>query len=204
MYWLLVPAVAAIVWTFVSRLSSSGETLPTSAPWTKPHLFVIGDSQACGATGVANPCGSDPSRPCAKSGDTFANVIDLDGTRTLVYCKVGAHTSEFAAIVPTLGIGTGDTVLVFLGSNDYDAKPDPTGIVKAIKAAGASYLWVGPPAIRGRVGAAPAYLKSKLGAAYYDSRELDLKLADGIHPSPDEFARWKAAVLAEVRQGHLT
>lgn len=152
-----------------------------------PHLFVIGDSQACGVTG----CGSDSTKPCTK--DTT-----LNGTPARVYCKVGAHTSEFTAVVPTLGIGRGDTVIIFLGSNDYDSKPDPTPIVRAIEAAGASYLWVGPPAIRGKEGTAPAHLQSVLGDKYFDSRALNLQLRDGIHPTASEFARWRAAVLAEV------
>ena len=155
-----------------------------------PHLFVIGDSQACGVTG----CGSDSTKPCTK-------VADLNGTPASVYCKVGAHTSEFTTVVPTLGIARGDTVLIFLGSNDYDSKPDPTAIVKAIETAGASYLWVGPPSIRGKDGTAPAHLQSMLGNAYFDSRALDLKLRDGIHPTSSEFARWRAAVLSEVAKG---
>jgi hypothetical protein len=152
-----------------------------------PHLFVIGDSQACGVTG----CGSDPTKPCTK--DT-----SLNGTPARVYCKVGAHTSEFTAVVPTLGLEKGDTVVIFLGSNDYDSKPDPAPIVRAIEAAGASYLWVGPPAIRGKDGAAPAHLQAMLGNNYFDSRALNLQLRDGIHPTASEFARWRAAVLAEV------
>lgn len=151
------------------------------------HLFVIGDSQACGVTG----CGSDSTKPCTK--DTT-----LNGTPARVYCKVGAHTSEFTNVVPTLDIASGDTVIVFLGSNDYDSKPDPAPIVKAIESAGASYLWVGPPAIRGKDGTAPAHLQSVLGNAYFDSRKLDLKLRDGIHPTPSEFARWRTAVLSEL------
>jgi len=148
-----------------------------------PHLFVIGDSQACGATGAPN---------------LTTKTIDLNGTPARVHCKVGAHTSEFAAIVPTLGISRGDTVIVFLGSNDYDSKPDPTAIVKAIEAAGASTLWVGPPSIRGKDGAAPAHLQSVLGDRYFDSRTLNLQLRDGIHPTASEFARWRAAVLSEI------
>lgn len=150
-----------------------------------PHLFVIGDSQACGVTGCVSP------QPCTK--DTAIN-----GTPARVYCKVGAHTAEFTTVVPTLGIGRGDTVIIFLGSNDYDGKPDPTPIVRTIEAAGASYLWVGPPAIRGKDGAAPAHLQSVLGDKYFDSRTLNLQLRDGIHPTSSEFARWKAAVLSEI------
>jgi len=187
-YWVAAALFAAVV-TVVVKLSGS------ESPSGTPRLFVIGDSQACGATGIANPCGSDPSRPCAKSGDTFANWVTLAGQKTLVYCKIGSHTSEWAAIVPTLGLLPGDVVLVFLGSNDYFSKPDPRGIVQAIGAAGASFLWVGPPAIRGGAGVAPDYLASVLGRAYFDSRSLHLTLADGIHPTKSEFARWMGAIL---------
>lgn len=198
MYWLAASLVAALIWALVRAEK------PNAAPGdARPKLFIIGDSQACGATGIANPCGSDPSRPCAKSGQTFANIVEVGGTKALVYCKVGAHTSEWGPVVPSLGLKQGDVVLVFLGSNDYNARPDPTAITKAIGAAGASYLWVGPPAIRGQTGAAPAYLAGKLGTAYFDSRTLDLTLADGIHPTPSEFTRWMAAIMAIV-QSKLT
>jgi hypothetical protein len=196
MYWIAASLIASLIWV-IARAEK-----PTATPGNgaQPRLIIIGDSQACGATGVANPCGSDPSRLCAKSGETFADIVEVGGTKAIVYCKVGAHTSEWAAAVPSLGLKQGDVVLVFLGSNDYNAKPDPTPLVNAIKATGASYLWVGPPAIRGQVGVAPAYLASKLGAAYFDSRTLSLKLADGIHPTPSEFARWMTAVLAIVQK----
>lgn len=149
----------------------------------EPRLFVIGDSQACGTTGAPSQTAKD---------------VDLNGTPAHVFCKVGAHTSEFASVVPTLDLARGDAVLVFLGSNDYDSKPDPTAIVNAIKATGATYLWVGPPSIHGKPGTAPAHLQSVLGDNYFDSHTLDLKLRDEIHPTPSEFARWRSAVLAEV------
>jgi hypothetical protein len=189
MYWLAIPIVAAIVWAFMKVQPAAAGDAP------RPRLFIIGDSQACGATGIANPCGSDSSRPCAKSGQTFANFVEVNGVKALVYCKIGAHTSEWGPIVPSLGLKPGDVVLVFLGSNDYDAKPDPAPITKAITAAGASYVWIGPPAIRGRSGAAPAFLAGKLGSAYFDSRTLDLTLADGIHPTPSEFTRWMTTAM---------
>ncbi len=160
-------------------------------------LLVIGDSQACGATNVAHPCGEIPGDPsCAKSGSTFATTTTIAGRAARVFCTVGARTSAFtAARMAMVAPQPNETVLVFLGSNDCGAHPDPSAIVSAVDAVGAKLLWVGPPAIRGVSCAAADSLAASLGPRFFDSRALSLQQADGVHPTPAEFARWMAAVL---------
>lgn len=166
------------------------------------NLWVIGDSQACGATGVGSPCGSVRPIPsnCAKSGERFYQQIEFDGVTLYVDCTVGSHTRDWTdAVLNTLGIYSGDTVIVFLGSNDYDSPINPNNIIRWADSNGIKLLWVGPPKLFEKEGKCVPVLHNALGMRYFDSRVLNLKLGDGVHPTPDEYKRWMRAVIASIR-----
>lgn len=164
-------------------------------------LLIIGDSQACGASGAAQPCGEVPGATnCAKSGSSFTVSTTVAGYPARVVCTVGARTSAFTtAKMAQIAPQPDETVLVFLGSNDCSSTPDPSAIVNTVDAVGARLLWVGPPNIRGASCAAADSLAGALGSRFFDSRTLDLAQGDGVHPTPPEFERWMQAVLAVVQ-----
>jgi lysophospholipase L1-like esterase len=194
--WLFGGAVGALglgIYLASTRPKRPDVALPTFSG----TLWIIGDSQAAGITEIASPCGSIPNNPtCAKSGQVFSGTVPFGGTSAKVLAQIGGRTSDWtAAKLEALAISPGDTLVVFLGSNDYDGRPDPSVIQAFAKRRGTSLLWVGPPAIRGKIGTAPAFLAAALGGDYLDSRGLQIPLVDGIHPSPEGYKSWRTSVL---------
>ena len=162
-------------------MTTEGEPSPPPPP---PTLHIVGDSQACGA-GMA----------AAKVEETKA------WARVKTTCKGGTPVRYWNGHIADVGLRPGDSVLVYLGSNDWGAVSDPTEVLAKIKASGAKCVWVGPPQIRGKDGAAPR-LKEKVTAdgtcAYLDSRELRLQQPDGVHTS--EPGRWLRSGVAKLSQ----
>ncbi len=139
---------------------------------SEPTLHIVGDSQACSVK---------PHAP----------------KDAVVTCKVGSRTAEWVQRIDTAGIKPGDDVLVFLGSNDWGGHPDAKPLLAKLR--GTRCVFVGPPLIRGKAGAADV-LKAQVEAdgtcAYLDSRELHLQQPDGVHTS--EPARWLRAGVARL------
>lgn len=148
-------------------------------------LHIVGDSQACGSSGAVK------SVEEAKEWD-----------QVKVTCKGGTRVQYWYDRIDDAGLRQGDAVLIYLGSNDWGGPPDPKPLLAKVKASGAKCVWVGPPLIRGKDGAAP-YLKREVSAEgtceYLDSRELQLRLGDGVHPATlSEHVRWLRAGLAKL------
>lgn len=145
-----------------------------------PTLHVVGDSQACGA------------------GWAIGKVDETKAWgKTKVTCKGGTRVQYWYDHVDEAGLKPGDSVLVYLGSNNWGDPPDPKPLLAKIKASGAQCVWVGPPLIYGKDGAAP-YLKKAVTddgtCVYLDSRELKLILGDKVHPATlAEHMRWLRA-----------
>lgn len=139
-------------------------------------VLITGDSQAC-AMGWG-------AIPAVKSS---AEKVDI-------LCKGGTRTSYWAGskMVEALSHDKYDAVIVFLGSNDYGARPDPTPVVQRIKDAKVPVcVWVGPPLIRGQRSITNEHLKSRVGPCLYlDSQELGVPLADGVHPTGPGSVKW--------------
>jgi hypothetical protein len=148
-------------------------------------LHIVGDSQACGAGMVAGQTPELKAWP-----------------RVKVTCKVGTPVKYWEAHLDEAGLKAGDSVLVYLGSNDWGGNPDPKPVLAKIKASGAKCVWVGPPLIRGKDGAASklkADVEKDGACAYLDSRSLNLRQADGVHPaSSAEHTRWLRAGVAKL------
>jgi len=147
-----------------------------------PTLHIVGDSQACGA------------------GLIVRHVDELKAWGNVkVTCKGGTRVNYWHDKIDTANLKPGDSVLVYLGSNDWAGSVDPGPLLTKIKLSGAKCVWMGPPLIRGKAGAAPG-LKAEVTAdgtcAYLDSRELHLQQPDGVHTS--EAARWLRAGVARL------
>jgi len=161
----------------------------------KGAVIFVGDSQACIVSQLTTD--KNPSRAFLE-GETNADV------EIRVTCKIGSRVADWNKKIDAVKIDKGDTVFVFLGSNEFDNQPDPTTIVRSILRRGARPIWIGPPRIRGGEGRAPAFIAEKLrklGVAFFDSRKLDLQQSDGVHPTPEEANRWRAAVLSAAGMG---
>lgn len=135
-----------------------------------PHqeILIIGDSQAC----------------VMKFG-AIAAVKQANETVDVV-CKVSTRTAywEGSRMKDALSAKRYDVTIIFLGSNDYGSKPDPTKIVQQVLASGAKCIWVGPPLIRGQKTATNSHLAATVPpCSYLDSQALGVPLADGIHPT---------------------
>lgn len=147
-------------------------------------LHLVGDSQ------------------CAGAGMIVGKVSDSKRWRSVKStCKVGTSVSYWSWHFDEVAPIPGDAVVIYLGSNDW-AKPDPTPILKKVAAAKAKCVWVGPPIIRGKDNGVADHLKSAVEAdgtcKFLDSRKLNLRQEDGVHPGPSEHVRWLTAALSKL------
>lgn len=167
------------MWTYI--FAAVFELVCAVRPGT---LHLVGDSQCAGAALVAS---------------SVAETKEWSSVKAT--CKGGTRVQYWSKRIDDAGLKEGDAVLVYLGSNDWAGSADPAPVLAKIKASGAACVWVGPPLIRGKDGAAPR-LKAKVEAdgtcVYLDSRELHLQLPDGVHTS--EPARWLRAGVAKLSQ----
>lgn len=143
-------------------------------------LHVVGDSQCAGVSFVVK------------------NVTEMRRWSTIKStCQVGSTTSQWVVKIDSVGIRPGDDVLVFLGSNDWWGKPNARLLLAKLK--GTRCVFVGPPLIRGKAGAADT-LKTQVEddrtCRYLDSRQLHLVQPDGVHTS--ESIRWLRAGVAKL------
>ena len=174
-----------------------GKAIAEDKPQKKVQLprkviQIIGDSQACWCSGLSKD--SNPNHDFLK-GITGSGQVD---------CKIGSRIADWnhklTQVGGAVGIIPGAHVLIFLGSNEMDSTPDPSLIVKTIRAHGGIPVWVGPPLIRGKSGAFIPHVQEilgKMGVPYFDSRAIGLKQDKaGVHPvSQAEANRWLNAVL---------
>jgi hypothetical protein len=144
-------------------------TAAANVDLSQSKLHIIGDSQACSVK---------PHAP----------------KDAIVSCQVGSTTAQWVKKIDTVGIVTGDKVIVFIGSNDWGGKPSIKPLL--MKLVGTSCVVAGPPLIRGKNGAADV-LKRDVEAdgtcRYLDSRTLNLSQPDGVHTG--ESKRWLAMAL---------
>lgn len=138
-------------------------------------LYLVGDSQCAGAA---------------------AHVRRSHDDRWTSYkhsCKVGSSTAYWSSNYHVFEPSKNDVVLVYLGSNDW-GKPDPTRLLSWIRRSGARCVFVGPPKIRGVDNGVAENLKRSVetdGACkFFDTRKLNLRLPDGVHPDVIEHGRW--------------
>lgn len=167
---------------FALILQTTADVTPRVDP---PVLHVIGDSQACGAGWVIN-----------KLDETKA------WSKTKVTCKVGTRVQYWYDHVDAAGLKPGDSVLIYLGSNNWGDLPDPRPLLAKVKASEAQCVWVGPPLVYGKDGAAPHLKKAVTDdgtCVYLDSRDLKLRLGDRVHPATlAEHMRWLRASIQKL------
>lgn len=128
--------------------------------------YILGDSQACGASAYAPK-------------------------DWITVCKVGSTVGQWNSRIDSIPLSKGDNVIVFLGSNDWYATPNVVPLLTKLRTKQVHCVFVGPPLIRGQDGSAQ-YLKSSVEkdgtCKYLDSRTLHLRQPDGVHTS--EYKKW--------------
>lgn len=149
-------------------------TTADAVPLREPKLHIAGDSQACSMRYATESKGA------------------------VITCKGGTSTQQWHTKIDEAGIVPGDSVVIFLGSNDWYRKPDPKPILAKLK--GTKCVWVGPPNMPKHKGPAADHLKKEVEAdgtcVFLDSRDLNLKLPDGVHTS--EPGRWLREALKRL------
>ena len=143
------------------------------------NILIVGDSEACAMKFGAITAVRQP-------GEMVFNICK-NGTRVAYW--------EGEKMRNALSTGKYDTVIVFLGTNDYGSKPDPTKIVSQIKATGASCVWVGPTLVRGKKSVTNDHLRTRVSpCVYLDTQALGVPLVDGIHPTSSGAVKWLTEV----------
>lgn len=147
-------------------------------------LQLIGDSQCVGSSMVTGRVAETKRWASVKA-----------------TCQGGTRTPYWNERVKELSFSKGDAVVIYLGSNDW-GRPDPKPILTKIAPSGATCVWVGPPLIRGNDNGVASHLKKVIEedgtCAFLDSRTLNLQQGDGVHPGPQEHARWLRAALSKL------
>lgn len=142
-------------------------------------ILIVGDSEACAMKYGA-----------VKAVQTSEEKVDID-------CVGGTRVSywENGRMKQALSKDKYDVVIVFLGTNDYGMKPDPTKVVQAITDSGAACVWAGPTLVRGQKSVTNEHLKSRVApCVYLDTQALGVPLADGVHPTGAGAVKWLAKV----------
>lgn len=166
----------SLVVGLLSTSDAGGPPMP-GPPVTK-RILIVGDSQACAMKWGA------------------AKFVRRPTEKVDIFCKGGTRTSywEGAHMKEALAGDRYDEVIVFLGSNDYGNRPDPTKVVARIKEAGVKKcVWTGPPLIRGQRSVTNDHLKRTVApCAYLDAQEIGVPLDpnDKVHPTPTGAVLW--------------
>lgn len=159
--------VAVAICLDTHEASSEGQRYET--------LYLIGDSQCAGAAAHVR-------RSHDERWKTFKHN-----------CRVGSSTAYWSSNYHVFEPNKADVVLVYLGSNDF-GRPDPTRLLSWLRSTGAKCVFVGPPKIRGVDNGVADKLKmaveSEGTCKYFDTRKLQLRLPDGVHPDNIEHGRW--------------
>jgi len=138
-------------------------------------ILIVGDSEACAMKFGA-----------VKAVRTSEEKVDID-------CVGGTRVGWWSngRMKQALSKEKYDVVIVFLGTNDYGMKPDPSKVVQDITDSGAACVWVGPPLVRGKRSATNEHLKANVSPCLYlDSQALGVPLADGVHPTGAGAVKW--------------
>lgn len=147
-------------------------------------LQLIGDSQCTGASMVVTHVVESKQWSNVKSN-----------------CKISTQTSYWMNRVNNFHFAKDDVVVIYLGSNDT-GKPNPKPILTKIAQAKAKCIWVGPPLIRGKDNGVANHLKKIIEddgtCKFLDSRTINLRQVDGVHPNVDEHKRWLRLALANL------
>lgn len=89
-------------------------------------------------------------------------------------------------------------IIIFLGSNNYDAKdlPKTDKIISYIERRKLKCMWVGPPLIFERKWKHTETLQGRIGnvCQYFDSQRKEITLADKIHPTRNGAIWWADAI----------
>lgn len=169
------------------------------------RVLLIGDSLAVGL--------KDPVKKLVEeSGSTF-DTVAKGGVKIAAFTKgtLAVELDDALTKHPQL-------VLIVLGTNDeYEnsgyapkAQKYSQELVSKIKSAGAKVLWIGPPTLgqscwktkngdmscHEPTGEVTPLLAQTHASHYFDSRPLDLKRPDNVHPTRKEMIRWTNAVFS--------
>jgi len=156
------------------------------------RVLLVGDSLAVGL----GPYLRELSGPRRVAFDSTAAV----GTRIDQWSSNAALRGKIASFQPTL-------VLVSLGTNDAymmggvvtaeQQRARLRDLVAMIKASGADYVWIGPPALPAAKNPfVLAMLRDEVPSSrYYHSERLTLPRGpDGLHPTIKGYAGWAGAL----------
>jgi len=150
----------------------------------KKTMLVLGDSQAIATFGEIKR---------EFKGEYNVDLSAKVGTRIGFWSKDKLKALETPR----------DVVVIFLGSNGYDAHPE--NVKPIIDSLGtAQCVWVGPPKVRGHKYRFNEELKAAVvdRCKYIDSQKLNLVLPDGVHPDSSSARLWSYVVGKAVRNKH--
>lgn len=151
--------------------------------------------------------GSPPKKRTWVVGDSEAGAVHsylipkLPNDQTILTYETSSRIEKWSGgkMAASRPAGQIDTVIVFLGTNNYydQQLPSPKGVLDIVRSTGARCVWVGPPRVHNR----PFPLNNDLRKAventctYVDSQSLSIELRDGIHPTDKGAQEWAQRIV---------
>jgi len=145
----------------------------------KRRILIVGDSEACTVAHYVKK---------VKLSTDIVNV-DCKGATTVQYWAAGGNFRAALNRHPKP-----DTVLVFLGTNNYWNKTAPNAkpILDQVTERGFGCVWVGNTAVKGKKWPINGLLRDAVTptCSYFDTEAADISLPDGVHPGPSGAVKW--------------
>lgn len=188
--------------------SPADASLPAAAAPPKlvsRRVLIVGDSEACAVGYVVKDTVQKINDEAKQPRDTVN--VDCKGGTVVQYWADQGHLKQALVKHPSP-----DVVIVFLGTNHYwqtrgdgDAGwpttlsmvRNATAIGKEIRVSGASCVWVGNTAVKGRSWPVNVILREAVSpdlCTYFDTEAANIPLADGVHPTTAGAVKWLRAV----------
>lgn len=142
------------------------------------NILIIGDSQARYAKWQI--------KKIQRPNETI--FIDDKGGTTILWWN-NKHFREEMAKFPNI-----DVVVIFLGTNNFNftfLQPHQD-ILDVLHERKLKCIWAGPTKVNGQKHIINKLIKDAVSGtcSYVDAEELNIPLADGVHPTPDGTVKW--------------
>lgn len=142
------------------------------------NILIIGDSQARYAKWQI--------KKIQRPNETI--FVDDKGGTTILWWN-NKHFREEMAKYPNV-----DVVVIFLGTNNFNftfLQPHQD-ILDVLHERRLKCIWAGPTKVDGRKHVINKLIKDAVSGtcSYVDTEELDIPLADGVHPTPQGTIKW--------------
>jgi hypothetical protein len=163
--------------------ATESEIIVTAYKSVPRHILLVGDSEAGRVSWRVKD---------VKESDDVVHVVYKGGT-TIQQWGAGGLFNAALTKYPS-----DDTVVIFLGTNDYSktTTPDVAPILRQVTAAHMNCVWVGPTSVHEKSWSVNDLIEAAVSSTctYFNTEKMDIKLEDHVHPNYDNAGKWLGMV----------